>query len=295
MASRPLRSLAGKPKGLSRGADEGAERLAVLGRTSAMVMTSSTMPGSSRPVFEPSTCMAKYGLPKSSSRLSRMPTSQTFLPRRVLQVGQPADHLLAEQPVGAAQVRLAAAVRGRLRLALAPLQADAGGDGDRVDEDRLVPVEHARVAEGGADAARSAPGRRAGRRASPGSGRRSSRRGRGRSSQSRMRTSSPGQPWTASSPASRFRNSVRAASSVQSWLVLPMPEMPVSTPLMPRGSASRWSAVMIRSPAVTGAAIRSTSSGSGGRSAIRAWRRPHPRPAPDRAAASGRRAGPRSG
>ena len=44
--------------------------------------------------------------------------------------------------------------------------------------------------------------------------------------------------------ASRSGKSVRSGSSVQSWLVLPMPEMPVRTPFMLRVSFSRSSAVM---------------------------------------------------
>src|SRR5690606_10266274 len=64
---------------------------------------------------------------------------------------EPGDHLLAHQAVGPARVRLAGLLGEGLRLALAPLQAQTPGDGDRVDEHGLVLVEHGRIAEAGAD------------------------------------------------------------------------------------------------------------------------------------------------
>ena len=70
---------------------------------------------------------------------------------------EPADHLLAEQPVGRAEIRLAGAVGLGLGLALAPLKANARGDGDTVDEDRVVLVELAGGTEGRADP-REVPG-----------------------------------------------------------------------------------------------------------------------------------------
>ena len=70
---------------------------------------------------------------------------------RVLQMREPADHLLAEQPVGRAEIRLAGAVGLGLGLTLAPLKANARGDGDAVDEDRVVLVELAGGTEGRAD------------------------------------------------------------------------------------------------------------------------------------------------
>jgi hypothetical protein len=59
----------------------------------------------------------------------------------VLQLGQPGDHLATVEPVGAARVRLAGALGEGLGLAAAPLQAEAVGDPDAVDEQRLVAVE----------------------------------------------------------------------------------------------------------------------------------------------------------
>src|SRR5690606_19419552 len=55
------------------------------------------------------------------------------------------------QPVGAAHVRLSRLLRQRLRLALAPLEAEAPSHRDRVDEDRLVAVEHRPLAEARGD------------------------------------------------------------------------------------------------------------------------------------------------
>src|SRR5690606_4270309 len=56
-------------------------------------------------------------------------------------------HLAAMQPVGTAHVRLPRLLGERLRLALAPLEAEAPSHRDRVDEDRLVAVEHGPLAE----------------------------------------------------------------------------------------------------------------------------------------------------
>ena len=47
-----------------------------------------------------------------------------MLSARVLQVGQPADHLAAMQPVGPADARLSCLLRERLGLAAAPLEPD---------------------------------------------------------------------------------------------------------------------------------------------------------------------------
>ena len=69
---------------------------------------------------------------------------------RMLKVRDPADHLAAVQPVGAADVRLAGLLGEGLGLLLGPLEAQATGDRDRVDEDRGVLVECARIAELGA-------------------------------------------------------------------------------------------------------------------------------------------------
>ena len=66
---------------------------------------------------------------------------------RVLQVREPGDHLLAVQTVGAAHVGLAVAVRERLRLTLAPLEAEPPRDRDRVDEHGLVTIERGRITE----------------------------------------------------------------------------------------------------------------------------------------------------
>ncbi len=70
---------------------------------------------------------------------------------RVLQVREPSDHLLAEQPVGAATVRFAGLLRVGLRLALTPLKTQAPRDRDRVDEDGLVLGELGRIAVARAD------------------------------------------------------------------------------------------------------------------------------------------------
>ena len=65
----------------------------------------------------------------------------------VLQVGQPGDHLLAVQTVGAPHVGFAGTLGDRLRLAFCPLQAQTAGDRDAVDKYRFVLVEAGRVAE----------------------------------------------------------------------------------------------------------------------------------------------------
>ena len=57
-------------------------------------------------------------------------------------------------------------------------------------------------------------------------------------------------PSIARSPASRSKNSVVEFNSVQSSDVLPIPDGPKITPLMPRCSAMRWSAVMMGSAPV---------------------------------------------
>ena len=73
------------------------------------------------------------------------------LAARVLEVGEPGDHLLAHQAVGTAAVGLAGLLGVGLRLAFAPLQAESSGDGDRVDEHGVVLVEHSGIAESRAD------------------------------------------------------------------------------------------------------------------------------------------------
>jgi len=60
---------------------------------------------------------------------------------------EPRDHLAAMQAVGAADIGLAGLFRERLWLPLAPLEAEPLGDGDRVDEDRVVAVERRGIAE----------------------------------------------------------------------------------------------------------------------------------------------------
>ena len=75
------------------------------------------------------------------------PDEPDVLRPRVLQMGQPRDHLAAVQAVGAAHIGLAGLVRKRVGLPLAPLEAEPPGDGDRVDEDRVVALERSRIAE----------------------------------------------------------------------------------------------------------------------------------------------------
>ena len=60
----------------------------------------------------------------------------------VLEMDEPRDHLAAVQAVCAAQVGLAGLVGDGLGLSAAPLEAEAARDGDRVDEHRLVALEH---------------------------------------------------------------------------------------------------------------------------------------------------------
>ena len=79
IARRPLRSFAGYANGFSVVQTKARKGASFSRGISARVMTSSTMPGSSRPVLLPSTCSEKYGRLKSSSCLLSRPTSQTFL------------------------------------------------------------------------------------------------------------------------------------------------------------------------------------------------------------------------
>ena len=65
----------------------------------------------------------------------------------VLQMSQCADHFLAEQAIGRAQVGLAGAVADGTRLRLAPREALAGQLGDRIEKEGLVAVELRRVAK----------------------------------------------------------------------------------------------------------------------------------------------------
>ena len=53
------------------------------------------------------------------------PDKPDVLGPRVLQMGEPADHLAAVQPVGTAHIRLAGLLRQRLGLALAPPESTA--------------------------------------------------------------------------------------------------------------------------------------------------------------------------
>ena len=70
---------------------------------------------------------------------------------RVLQVGQPADHLPAMQAVGTAHIGAPGLVGEGFGLALAPLEAETAGDGDGVDEQRVVAVQCAGLLEALAD------------------------------------------------------------------------------------------------------------------------------------------------
>ena len=69
------------------------------------------------------------------------------LAARVLQVGQPADHFLAHQPIRTPAVGFAGLLGVGLGLALAPLQAQATGHGDGIDEHGVVLVQYGRIAE----------------------------------------------------------------------------------------------------------------------------------------------------
>src|SRR5690606_32988201 len=75
------------------------------------------------------------------------PDEPDVLRPRVLEMREPRDHLAAVQAIGAADIGLAGFLRERLGLPLAPLEAEPSGDGDRVDEDRVVAVERSRIAE----------------------------------------------------------------------------------------------------------------------------------------------------
>ena len=70
---------------------------------------------------------------------------------RLLQVHEPGEHLPRMEPVGAAQILLAAAVGEGLRLLAGPGEAQPAGGCDRVDEEGLVGAEPPRIAEPIAD------------------------------------------------------------------------------------------------------------------------------------------------
>jgi hypothetical protein len=168
------------------------------------------------------------------------------LAARVLEVREPADHLLAMQAVSAARVGLSGLVAEGLRLSLAPLEAQASGDGDGIHEDRVVFCHGSGIAEafldriemrlaiwlvvaqrriGAADEHREVaaflPGARTHRVASP---------------------AFDGKVSGLKVEEQRF-----FGGSVQSSDVLPMPDLPKIQPLMPRFSASRSSAEMMGS------------------------------------------------
>ena len=65
----------------------------------------------------------------------------------MLQVGQPGDHFLAHQPIRTPTVGFAGLLGVGLRLAFAPLQAQATGHGDGIDEHGVVLVQYGRIAE----------------------------------------------------------------------------------------------------------------------------------------------------
>ena len=75
------------------------------------------------------------------------PDEPDVLRPRVLQMRKPRDHLAAVQSIGAANIRLACLVGERFRLTLAPLEAQASCDRDRVDEDGLIAIKRSRIAE----------------------------------------------------------------------------------------------------------------------------------------------------
>jgi hypothetical protein len=83
-----------------------------------MVITSSTMPGSSRPVFEPSICGWKMLAVEVVELLVEDADEPDVLAARVLEVGEPGDHLAAMQAVGAANVGLAGLLGEGLGLPL---------------------------------------------------------------------------------------------------------------------------------------------------------------------------------
>jgi hypothetical protein len=76
-----------------------------------------------------------------------MATNTTFLPRACCRWVKRADHFLAEQAVGRAQIGLAGTVADRTGLRLAPREALARQLRDRVEEEGLVAVELRRVAK----------------------------------------------------------------------------------------------------------------------------------------------------
>src|SRR5260370_37775100 len=59
----------------------------------------------------------------------------------VLQLVQPADHLAAVQPVGAACILLAGALAKTLGLLLCPAEREAADGGNAVDKNHIVPIE----------------------------------------------------------------------------------------------------------------------------------------------------------
>ena len=69
------------------------------------------------------------------------------LAARVLQVRQPGDHFLTHQPVCTPAVGFAGLLGVGLWLTLAPLQAQATGHGDGVDEHGVVLVQDRRITE----------------------------------------------------------------------------------------------------------------------------------------------------
>src|SRR5262249_18482173 len=100
--------------------------------THCMVMISSTIAGSSRPVLLPSICGCHVEMFASFVCFSYGHEDDGLL-TRVLQLVKPADHAPRMQPIGRAQI-LAAAVAGRFRLLFRPGEAEPRRGGDGIDE-----------------------------------------------------------------------------------------------------------------------------------------------------------------
>ena len=165
----------------------------------------------------------------------------------MLKVGDPADHLLAVETVGAPEIRLAGFVADGLGLTFAPLKAEAARHCDAVDENGLVFGEHPGIAVflqhpvivglaveliltqsrvGAADENREIPA------FIPGAG----------------ADGVAGPPFDGQVAGLQSMNRVTSAARVNRRVVLPTPDFPKMTPLTPRRSAMRWSALMMGRP-----------------------------------------------
>ncbi len=101
--------------GVQRLADEGTIRRAGSSLISAIVSTSSTMPGSSRPVLAAIDLRREDPAIEVVELLVEDADEDDVLGAGVLQMREPRDHFAAVQPVGATQIRLAGLLRERPR------------------------------------------------------------------------------------------------------------------------------------------------------------------------------------